>query len=298
MSEKPPALVIAAHGSKSSAWAEAVGEFAKLVRESPGIADVFASVSTGFIENSTPGLAEAVDAALGQGVGEVIVVPLFLTASNHQAEDVPGILGVPQAPAHVRRRLAAEGVRILPEGLPVRIQSIGDLGEILHRNVARRVALEVKDRAHEAIVLVAYGSALHHDQWERLMHEVRLRLLQDGFGGVAHAYCGHVVQLSPEPTFKAISSAAQQAGVRKVHVVPLLMARSDLQTGPIAIACQAGQVRLQKLHVQLRYAADAILPDGDLAQRVAFRALEAVGITPPILGPLSGSGIRKGLQKA
>jgi len=298
MSGTLPALVIAAHGSKSPAWAEAVRDFARLVWESPGIADVFASVTTGYIENSSPGLAEAIDAALGQGVSEVLVVPLFLTASNHQAEDVPGILGLPGVPAHVRRRLAAEGVRILPHGLPVRLQPIGDLGEILHRNVVRRVALEVKDHAHEAIVLVAYGSALHHDQWERLMHDIRLRLLQDGFGGVAHAYCGHVVQLSPEPTFQAISAAAQQAGVRKVHVVPLLMARSDLQTGPIAIACQAGQVRLQKLHVQLRYAADAILPDGDLAQRVAFRALEAVGITPPILSPLAGLASRKGLQKA
>jgi sirohydrochlorin ferrochelatase len=290
--------VIAAHGSKSAVWAEAVGELAQLVAESAGVAQVFSSVRAGYLENSTPGLAEAVDAALGEGASEVVVIPLFLTASNHQAEDVPGILGLPNVAPHVRRRLAGEGMRLLPPGLPVRVQALGDLPEILYRNVVRRVSLEVKDRQHEAIVLVAYGSAVHHAQWEQLMHDVRLRLLQDGFGGIAHAYCGHVVQLSPEPTFKAISAAAQQAGVRRVHVVPLLMARSELQTGPIAIACQAGQYKLQKQNVQLRYAADAILPDGDLALRVACRALEAVGVIPPVLSPIGGIAARRGLQKA
>lgn len=293
-----PALVIAAHGSKSAAWVQAVEDFAADVWRSPGVAEVFASVTVGYLENAVPTLSEAVERALAAGASEVITVPLFLTASTHQAEDVPGILGVPGVPVHIRRRLVAEGVRVLRPGLPIRIQSLGEVAELLHRNVLRRIALEIRDKSHEAIVLVAYGSTVHHAQWETLMHEVRLRLLTDGFGGISHAYCGHVVQLSPEPTYKAILDAAQQASVRKVHVVPLLMAISDLQTGPIASACQAAHPKLIKQHVHLRYALDAILPDGDLAARVAFCALGARGVTASALNGLSGALARHTIEKA
>ncbi|HRE91458.1 MAG TPA: CbiX/SirB N-terminal domain-containing protein, partial [Myxococcota bacterium] len=294
---RPPALVIAAHGSKSPAWVQAVEDFAEEVARSPGVAEVFASVATGYLESASPGLAEAVERALASSP-EVVVVPLFLTASTHQAEDVPGVLGLPTVPSHVRRRLVGEGVRVLRPGLPITLQPIGDVAEILHKNVLRRTALEVRDRSHEAVVLVAYGSSVHHDQWENLIHDVRLRLLTDGFGGISHAYCGHVVQLSPEPTYKAILAASQQAGVRKVHVVPLLMGPSDLQTGPITVACQAAHPKLAKQHVQLRYQVDAILPDGDLAARVAFYALAARGVTASALQGLSGALARHSIEKA
>ncbi len=293
-----PALVIAAHGSKSPVWVQAVEDFAEDVLRSPGVAEVFASVTVGYLENASPTLSEAVERALKAQASEVIVVPLFLTASTHQAEDVPGILGVAGVPTHVRRRLVGEGVRVLRPGLPVRIQPLGGVAELLHKNVLRRIALEVRDKSHEAIVLVAYGSTIHHAQWETLMHDVRLRLLTSGFGGVSHAYCGHVVQLSPEPTFKAILDAAQQASIRKVHVVPLLMASSELQSGPIAVACQAAHPKLIKQHVHLRYALDAILPDGDLAARVASRALAARGVTALALQGLSGALARHSIEKA
>ncbi|MBL8788501.1 MAG: hypothetical protein JNJ59_26640 [Deltaproteobacteria bacterium] len=288
-----PALVIAAHGSKSPAWAEVIRDLVRDVGATPGVREVFSTVTAGFLEESTPPLADAVEASLRSGAAEVVVVPLFLTASTHQSEDVPGILGLPGPLPHVRRRLVGEGLRVLPPGLPIRLQSLGDVPDILYRNVLRRLALESRDRSHEAVVLVGYGSSIHHDLWEAMMHEVRLRLLHgapgaEGFGGVAHAYCGHVVQLSPEPTYKAILHAGQQAGVKRVHVVPLLMAPSELQTGPIAVACQAAFPRLAKMHVQLRYAADAILPDGDLAARIAFRALEAVGVVGPVLSGMGG----------
>jgi len=285
LNPQSPALVIAAHGSKSAGWADAVHALVRDVRESPGVGDVFSTVSAGFLEESEPTLADAVGDALKAGASEAIVVPLFLTASMHQSEDVPAILGL-SVPTHIRRRVVAEGHPVLPPGLPVRLVPLGEVAAILHRNAVRRTSLESRDPAREAIVLVAYGSTIYHDEWEQLMHDVRLRLLQDGWCGVAHAYCGHVVQLSPEPTFKAILHAAQQAGVRRVHVVPLLMAVSELQTGPIAVACQAALPKLAKEQVQLRYAADAILPDGDLAARIAFVALQALGIVAPMLRSL------------
>lgn len=291
-----PALIVAAHGSKSAGWADAIHALVRDVRETAGVADVFSTVSAGFLEESEPELADAVAAALEAGASEAIVVPLFLTASMHQREDVPAILGQP-VPTHIRRRVIAEGHRVLPPGLPIRLAPLGEVAAILHRNAVRRTSLESRDPAREAIVLVAYGSTIYHEEWEQLLHDVRLRLLHDGWCGVAHAYCGHVVQLSPEPTYKAILHAAQQAGVRRVHVVPLLMAVSELQAGPngpIRVACQAALPKLAKDHVQLRYAGDAILPDGDIAARIAFVALQAVGVVAPVLrsfGTSRGEGL-------
>ena len=287
-----PALVIAAHGSKAGGWADAVMELVQHVAESPGVREMFSSVTAGFLEESQPPLADAVEAPLKAGAAEAIVVPLFLTASMHQTEDVPAILGLPGLPHH-RQRLVAEGLRVLPPGLPVRLVALGEVAGILHKNVVRRMALEVRDPSREAVVLVGYGSSIYFDEWEKLMHDIRLRLLQDGYAGVAHAYVGHVAQLSPEPTFKAILHASQQAGVKRVHVLPLLMAVSELQTGPIAVACQAAQPKLAKAHILLRYTADAILPDGDLAARIAFLALEALGVVASMLGTL---GTRGGLR--
>jgi hypothetical protein len=72
------------------------------------------------------------------------------------------------------------------------------------------------------------------------------------------------------------------------------MAVSGLQTGPIASACQSAFPKLAKEQVQLRYAGDAILPDGDLAARVAFVALAALGVVAPMWGSLGGGVGRNG----
>ena len=83
-------------------------------------------------------------------------------------------LGTPGPPPHIRRRLTAEGKRVLPQGLPIRLAPLGDVAEIMFRNVCRRVMLHaptVPDEAlnaSSAVVLVGYGSSIHHEHWEKL----------------------------------------------------------------------------------------------------------------------------------
>jgi len=273
-----PALVIAAHGSKSEGWAEAVRDFARDVADSPGVADAFAAVEAAFVEDAPPTLPDAVRLALSAGCPEVVVVPLFLGVSAHVSEDVPGLLGLP-VPDHVRRRLIAEGQRPLGPGLPVRITTLGPLVEILTRNVLRRTSLAVRAMGREAVVLCAYGSALHHDAWEALMHELRTRLMRAGFGYACHTWVGH--SAPPSLVAEAIQDASRMASIQRVHVVPLLMAVSTLQT--LAIAAAVNDVE-RRGRANVVYAADAILPDGDLAAHVGFRALEALGLFPSIRG--------------
>ncbi|PKN57910.1 MAG: hypothetical protein CVU56_08365 [Deltaproteobacteria bacterium HGW-Deltaproteobacteria-14] len=284
MSGTRPALVIAAHGSKSEGWAAAIHAFAAEVAETPGVRDAFAAVEAAFIESSAPRIPDAVRMALSSGCSEVVVVPLFLSVSAHVGEDLPGLLGLP-VPEHVRRRLVAEGQQPLASGLAVRLIHVGALEDLLFRNILRRTSLARRYPAHEAVVLCAYGSALHHDAWEALMHTLRTRLMRWGFGYACHAWVGHVVGMSPEPTAQAVLEAGRMAGVQRVHVVPLLMAVGTLQTLTIAAAVGDAEKRGR---LQVIYQSDAILPDGDLAARVGFRALEALGLFPS----LGGSGAK------
>jgi sirohydrochlorin ferrochelatase len=275
-----PALVIAAHGSKSPAWRKAVEAFALEVRGTHGVMDTFASVQPAFLENGSPSIPDAVRVALSAGCPEVVVIPLFLTVSMHAGEDVPGLLGLP-VPNHVRRRLVGEGQTPLVPGLPVRIAQLGDVEDLMFRNIVRRLELPSQEPAREAVVLCAYGSSIHHAAWDTLLHALRMRLMTLGYGYACHAYVGHVVGLSPEPTAQAIISAGRMAGIRRVHVVPLLMAVSALQTSTIAAACRDGGKRGR---TPVIYAEDAILPDGDLAAHVALCALRAVGMFPSVRG--------------
>jgi len=276
-----PALVVVGHGSRSPSWVAAFDDFVAEVSRTPGLRDVFASVTGAYLENAAPALADAVESQLALGVSEVVVVPVFLTASTHLSEDVPGILALPGTAPHIARRLQGEGVRVLPAGLPVKLAHLRDLRTLLHLNISRRLALACRDPAHEAVVLVGYGSAIHHEEWEALMHGVRTDLLTDGWSATEHGYCGHVVPSAPQATADAITAAARQAGVRRVHVKSLLLAPSGLQTGPIAAGVEIARAHLQKRQVEVLFDGDAILPDGDLALHAGHAALHAQGITPP-----------------
>lgn len=278
MSTLRPALVIAAHGSKATGWSDAVEAFARDVHASVGVRDAFSSVQPAFLDHDTPSVPGAVRMSLSSGCSEVLVVPLFLTVSTHASEDLPGLLGLP-VPEHVRQRLHAEGHRPLAPGLPVRIAPLGDVEEILIRNVLRRLSLHTKTARDEAVVLVGYGSTIHHEKWETLMHGLRTRLLTHGYGHATHAYVGQVAGHSPNATAQAILSAGRIAGVKRVHVVPLLMSVSGLQTQTIAVAVKDAAKRGR---LQVIYPADAILPDGDLAAHVAMVALQRLGLFPQL----------------
>jgi len=274
-----PSLVIAAHGSREPGWCERVHEFAAHVAESPGVGVAFASVRAAFLEIATPSIATKVRYLLDSGAPRVLVAPLFLTVSTHLGEDLPGVLGKP-VPPHVAARLRAQGQLLLPHGLPVDLLDLGSIAEILSANVERRLSLRTQEQAHEAIVLCAHGSSIHHGAWEALMKKVRMRLMRAGFGYAIHAYVGHGVGMSPKPTTNAILRARSMAGIRRVHVIPLLIGPGRLQRDVISAACQ--QAYDVRPDAEILYAFDAILPDGDLAAHVAATALEAIGAFPTI----------------
>jgi sirohydrochlorin ferrochelatase len=269
------ALLIAAHGSRALGWAQRVHEFAEHVGESAAGTALFTAIEAAFLESSTPSVPDAVRSLLDRGASRVLVAPLLLTMSTHLVEDLPGLLGL-DVPDHIRRRLRGEGQQPLEPGLPVTLLSLGSLEEILAANVARRLSLRCEALPTEGIVLCAYGSTLHHARWKTLLQRTRVLLLQRGFGAVDHAFVGHVVSKSPEPTRQAIGRVGCAPGIRRVHVVPLLLGVTSLQTEVIASACAAAKGDSGGFVVA--FEPDAVLPDGDLAARVAAAALRELGV--------------------
>jgi sirohydrochlorin ferrochelatase len=274
MRDLRPSLVIVAHGSRSDGWAQLVELFVAEVRAFPGVGDAFSGVHAAYLEHSQPRLAPTVRLAFEAGAREVLVLPLFLTYSVHAAEDVPAILGL-DVPDHVRQRLVAEGHDVLFPGLPLRLLELEDKNEVLAANVISRVSGSSKPTGKEAVVLCGYGSTLYHETWERLMGDLRRRLMEKGYAYVDRAYVGHSVANSPQPTEDAILKAAGMAGVESTFVVPLLLSDSSLQHGSIAQACAKVQ---SETDYEVRYTADAILPDPGLAARVAGAALHSMGV--------------------
>ncbi|MGB0588981.1 MAG: sirohydrochlorin chelatase [Myxococcota bacterium] len=276
MGHGPTALLIAAHGSRAPGWAQRVREFAEHVGESAAGTAIFSAIEAAFLESSTPSVPDAVRSLLERGASRVLVAPLLLTMSTHLKEDLPGLLGLDVA-EHVRRRLRGEGQHPLESGLPVTLLSLGALEEILAANVARRLSLRCDGvTPAEGIVLCAYGSTLHHGRWKSLLKRTQVLLKQRGFGPIEHAFVGHVVSKSPEPTRQAILRVGRVHGVERVHVVPLLLGVTALQTHVIAAACQ--QAKQDIGGTAIVYEPDAVLPDGDLAARVAGTALREVGV--------------------
>ncbi len=88
MTTPPPALLIAGHGTRDEAGAEAFRDFvAELGRRNPEL-----PVAGGFIELSPPPLGDAVTELVERGVRRFAAVPLMLVSAGHAKGDIPAAL--------------------------------------------------------------------------------------------------------------------------------------------------------------------------------------------------------------
>jgi len=86
-------IVLFGHGARDSEWAGPMRRMAERIGESaPGT-----PVSLAFMEFMTPTLDEAVDLLVGQGVGKIRIVPVFLAQGGHLKRDVPAAVAQAQA---------------------------------------------------------------------------------------------------------------------------------------------------------------------------------------------------------
>jgi len=80
-------LLLVAHGSRREASNEEVRALAaSLASRAEGRFD---AVSCAFLEIAPPSIPEGIEAAVRSGAREVVVLPYFLSAGRHVAEDIP-----------------------------------------------------------------------------------------------------------------------------------------------------------------------------------------------------------------
>ncbi len=99
------ALVLIAHGSRRAASNQEVKDLASRLKHSA--TDRFQLVEPGFLELASPSIPQAIEACIEAGATSLVIVPYFLAAGRHVAEDIPRIVEpVAQQHRHVAIHIA------------------------------------------------------------------------------------------------------------------------------------------------------------------------------------------------
>lgn len=254
MSGAPPArppLLVAGHGTRSTAGVREFGAFIERTRRR--VAGEGIDVAGGFIELASPPLADAVADLVARGHREVVTVPLVLVSAGHGKGDLPASL------AREGRRHPGLGYHY---GRP-----LGPHPTLLALLEARIDAvLDPELRAQTAVVVVGRGST-DPDANAEVAKVARLLWEGRGFAFVEPAF----VSLA-WPGVPAALERVRLLGARRVAVVPYLLFPGAL---PDRVASQAREY--QAAHPALDVHAADVLGDCDeLAALVVERYREAL----------------------
>lgn len=245
----PPALLIAGHGTRDDAGAEAFRDFVReLGRRHPGL-----PVAGGFIELSPPPLGEAVTELVEQGVRRFAAVPLMLVSAGHAKGDIPAALA--------REKERHPGISYT-YGRPLGPHPA--LLSVLERRLDE--VLDGTDRSEVTVLLVGRGST-DPDANAEVHKAARLLWEGRGYAGVETAF----VSLAA-PDVPSGLDRCTALGARRIVVLPyflftgILPDRVRRQTEEWAAAHPTADVR----------SADVIGPEPELLDLVMERYEEAV----------------------
>jgi len=81
------ALLVVAHGSRRQASNDEIRQVTEKIAQKAG--DSFGDVRCAFLELAEPSIPDGIGECVNAGADEVIVLPYFLSAGRHVAEDIP-----------------------------------------------------------------------------------------------------------------------------------------------------------------------------------------------------------------
>jgi sirohydrochlorin cobaltochelatase len=245
----PPALLIAGHGTRDDAGAEAFRDFVRaLGRRHPEL-----PVAGGFIELSPPPLGEAVTELVERGVRRFAAVPLMLVSAGHAKGDIPAALA--------REKERHPGISYT-YGRPLGPHPA--LLSVLERRLDE--VLGDTDRAEVTVLLVGRGST-DPDANAEVFKAARLLWEGRGYAAVETAF----VSLAAPDVPSGLDRCAK-LGAQRIVVLPyflftgILPDRVRQQTEQWAAAHPGADVR----------SADVIGPEPELLDLVMERYEEAV----------------------
>jgi sirohydrochlorin cobaltochelatase len=260
----PPALLIAGHGTRDEAGAEAFRSFVReLGRRHPGL-----PVAGGFIELSPPPLGEAVTELVERGVRRFAAVPLMLVSAGHAKGDIPAALARekerhPGISYTYGRPLGPHPA--LLDVLERRVdEALGAAGDTMRPTV--RAGGTPLDRAEVTVLLVGRGST-DPDANAEVHKAARLLWEGRGYAGVETAF----VSLAAPDVPSGLDRCAK-LGARRVVVLPYFLFTGIL---PDRVRQQTEDWAAAHPDVEV-LSADVIGPETALLDLVMERYEEAV----------------------
>ncbi|GAA1424294.1 CbiX/SirB N-terminal domain-containing protein [Streptomyces thermospinosisporus] len=245
----PPALLIAGHGTRDDAGAEAFRAFVReLGRRHPGL-----PVAGGFIELSPPPLGEAVTELVDRGVRRFAAVPLMLVSAGHAKGDIPAALA--------REKERHPGISYT-YGRPLGPHPA--LLSVLERRLAE--VLGDWDPAEVTVLLVGRGST-DPDANAEVFKAARLLWEGRGYAAVETAF----VSLAAPDVPSGLDRCAR-LGARRVIVLPYFLFTGIL---PERVKLQSQEWATNRPDIEVR-SADVIGPEQELLDLVWERYEEAV----------------------
>jgi sirohydrochlorin cobaltochelatase len=248
----PPALLIAGHGTRDEAGAEAFRDFVReLGRRHPEL-----PVAGGFIELSPPPLGEAVAELVERGVRRFAAVPLMLVSAGHAKGDIPAALS--------REKERHPGISYT-YGRPLGPHP--SLLAVLERRLDEALgAGGPEDRAEVTVLLVGRGST-DPDANAEVHKAARLLWEGRGYAGVETAF----VSLAA-PDVPSGLERCRKLGARRIVVLPYFLFTGIL---PDRVKEQTGEWAAAHSQIEVR-SAEVIGPEPELLDLVMERYREAV----------------------
>ena len=88
-------LLVVAHGSRRQASNDEVRALTERVRAESG--ERFAAIECAFLELADPSIPDGLERLIADGAAHITVLPYFLSAGRHVAEDIPAEVETTQA---------------------------------------------------------------------------------------------------------------------------------------------------------------------------------------------------------
>lgn len=270
-------IVLVNHGSRSATWRAALHDLEAKVKDSLLLIPGVSLVKTAFMEYTEPSLATQLKACDSAGVGEVIIVPVFLTVSSHSFDDIPTIIGRKEDPQSVEILKLEKIERYTPRA-KTHITPLLDFPGVMKQNIARRVRALSSDPAGEGLTLIGYGDAQYDREWSALFKNIAEHVKREtGIGTYSYGWCGHLVHYNPDSTTAAIERVLKEKP--RAVVVPVLLAHDEMFQVKII---GDGIHKIQNHEKRVAYQADAILPDPNVETWIKNISREFAASIQPI----------------
>jgi sirohydrochlorin cobaltochelatase len=247
----PPALLIAGHGTRDDAGAEAFRDFVRRL----GLRRPDLAVAGGFIELSPPPLGEAVTELVERGVRRFAAVPLMLVSAGHAKGDIPAALA--------REKERHPGVSYT-YGRPLGPHPA--LLRVLERRLEEALEGTSGERADVTVLLVGRGST-DPDANAEVFKAARLLWEGRGYAGVETAFVSLAAPDVPSGLERCV-----RLGARRIVVLPYFLFTGIL---PDRVRQQTRDWATAHPELEVR-SADVIGPEPELLDLVLERYEEAV----------------------